>query len=161
MPGQDSGAQACFWSREPRGCVACVPLARSLAARSSAPPHMPAMHTHPTHVRTEKSGVKSNLDTTWPGSLFRTKTLLPSDNPPPLARLSTTVCTDKRRRHPASAPAPAPASCLFPTRICQSCIMIRPTCPLTTTYPILQISVPGPNAENGPLAPLAGPSPPA
>lgn len=104
---------------------------------------------------------KSSLDTTWPGSALGTKTLLPSNNPPLTGtkhRLSCCIhCSHRQKcqhqhQHP-SAPCP--------TLSIKSLIMIRPTPPQNNHVSILQISVPGPNARNGPLAPLAGTSQPA
>lgn len=121
-----------------------------LPVRSSVRLHMPGMHTH----RHREIRGKSNLDTTCSGSALGTKTLLPSKNSSTgtkhrLMSCCTHCCRQQKCQHQHQLP-----STLCPTLSIKSLIMIRPTPPQANHVSILQISVPGPNAGNGPFGPF-------
>lgn len=161
VPGQDTDAQDCFWSREPRGCVALgpavVPQFPGLIVRSFVRPSPHASHAH---TRTAKSGVNPISIPPGRAQHFGRRRYYHQQSSSDWHRAQTELM------HALLPPTemPTSASASFGTLsnpISRSLIMIRPRPPQTNHVSILQISVPGPNARNGPLAPLAGTSPPA
>lgn len=156
-----TGTQDCFWSREPRGCVALGPavllppdpwfLVRSSVG--SIPTCQPCTYTH--HRQHRQIRGKSNLDTTWSGSSFRTRTLLPSNNPPLTCSSHRPIL--HRQRLPSSATAISIQPPVQP-------VSINPDHDTTNNnhVSILQISVPRPECRKRPIGPsLAVTSPPA